>query len=76
MSRTPFEDRQYRLVRKQRESDLANPPTVTPARTYVNSVQRDTYTGPGKVATRAGADDHKQHKSIELRAQIEIRVGK
>ena len=63
-----------RHAAEQRTYAAAKPANLTPARTVVNGAERGTYTGHGMTPTRAGADDHKQHKSLGLRAQIKVRM--
>ena len=59
---------------KQRKYAAAKPSNVTPSRTHVNNTTTSLYTGSGMTPTRAGADDHKQHSSLGLRAQIKVRT--
>ena len=54
---------------------LQKPANATPARTHVNSTASGLYTGSGMTPARAGADDHKQHSSLGLRAQIKVRTA-
>ena len=53
---------------------LQKPSNATPPRTHVNNTTNGLYTGIGMTPARAGADDHKQHGSLGLRAQIKVRT--
>ena len=75
MARTLTEERQQYRERESRKYAAAHPEQITPARTHVNSVTAGLYTGHGMTPARAGADDHQQHKSFGLRAQIEVRTA-
>ena len=72
--RTLTEARQQYRERESRKYVAAHPDQVTPARTHVNSTASGLYTGNGMTAARAGADDHKQHGSLGLGAQIKVRT--
>lgn len=59
----------------QRAYAASKPKNLVPARTLVNSSALGLYTGHSMSSTRAGADDHQQHKSIGLRVQLEVRTA-
>lgn len=63
-----------RQAAAQRTYAASKPTNLTPARTHVNSVSAGLYTGHGMTPTRAGADDHKQFKSLGHRAQVKVRT--
>ena len=74
MARTLTEERLYVRDRKQRQYAIDHPELVTPARTYISNTTGGSYTGHGMTSARAGADDHQQHKSFGLRAQVKVRT--
>ena len=74
MARTFIEERLYVREAKLRKYAADHPELVTPARTYISNTTGGAYTGASMSAARAGADDHLQHKSLGLLAQIEVRT--
>ena len=72
--RTLSEERQQYRERESLKYAAAHPEQVTPARTHVNNTTSGLYTGSGMTSARAGADDHKQHRSLGLGAQIKVRT--
>ena len=74
MARTFIEERLYVRELKLRKYAADHPEMVTPARTYISNTTGGSYIGTSMSATRAGADDHKRHSSLGLRAQIEVRT--
>ena len=59
---------------KQRKYAAAKPANVTASRTHVNNTTKGLYSGSSMTPARAGADDHKQHGSLGLGAQIKVRT--
>ena len=75
MARSFIEERLYVREAKLRKFAADHPELITPPRTYISNTTGGSYTGPNVTTARAGADDHQQHKSFGLRAQIEVRTA-
>ena len=72
--RTLAEERQQYREREARKYAATHPEQMTPSRTHVNNTTKGLYSGSGMTAARAGADDHKQHNSLGIKAQIKVRT--
>ena len=74
MARTFIEERLYVREAKLRKYAADHPELVTPARTYISNTTGGAYIGTSMSATRAGADDHLQIKSLGLGVQVKVRT--
>jgi len=68
--KTQSQQERDRLASEYRAERAARCPKLTPSITWTNATTRGSYTGNSMNSGRAGADDHMQHRSAAMGAQI------